>query len=220
MNLKEYREKTLSENTNITFSCAEFLQSMKEMEEDEERRHLYIDDEIGITNDETGIHGINLNSLIHIIERYNYDDKDIPVEERLPIKIFIDSPGGDQVSANIFSNIIHMSKTPVYTINIGQAFSAAGLILIAGQKRFAMPGSYALIHSGSASVSGTKEQVESQHKFIKEIEKKSEEFVLSNTKIDKKQYAKNAPGDWYISDEKQVELGIVDEIVTDISVVY
>ena len=53
---------------------------------------------------------------------WNREDKDIPIEQRKPIKIMIFSPGGDIISMYNLIDIILLSKTPVYTYNIGMAY--------------------------------------------------------------------------------------------------
>lgn len=52
---------------------------------DEEQRIYWVDGEIDSS----------LLDLVKMIMRCNKEDKDKPVEERMPIKVFIDSPGGD-----------------------------------------------------------------------------------------------------------------------------
>ena len=79
------------------------------------------------------------------IIRFNQLDKGIPIEERKPIKFFIDSPGGDLETMLAFIGLVRISKTPIWTINAGIAYSAAGLILMSGHKRFALPNRQRLI---------------------------------------------------------------------------
>ena len=92
------------------------------------------------------------------IIRFNKEDKGIPVEDRQPIKFFIDSPGGDLETTLAFIGLVGISKTPIVTINAGIAYSAAGIILMSGHKRYALPNSQALIHTGSCNLGGTYSQ--------------------------------------------------------------
>ena len=115
---------------------------------DIEHRILYIDDQI----DE------NLLELSKEIIRWNKEDKDVPIEQRVPIKIMIDSPGGDVSATWSFIKLIEISKTPIWTVNLCCAYSAGADILAAGHKRFAMPGTSVLVHSGSCYYGGTQEQ--------------------------------------------------------------
>lgn len=150
------------------------------------------------------------------IIRFNQLDKNIPVEERKPIKFFIDSPGGDLETMLAFIGLVGISKTPIWTINAGVAYSAAGLILMSGHKRFAMPNSQCLIHTGSGSVSGTFDQTTEQMKNYKQLVEKMKDFILSHTNIDQKLFNKNKSKDWFINTDDQLSLGIVDKIVDDL----
>ena len=161
-----------------------------------------------------------LFELSKMIVRYNKEDKDIPVEDRKPIKIFINSPGGDLDSTLAFIGLMNLSKTPIWTIDACWAYSAAGLILMAGHKRYALPNTECLIHSGSGQLGGSYEQTTEQMKNYKYLVDKMRDFILSKTKIDQKLFKKNSQKDWYIYTDEMLSLGIVDEIVDDLDILF
>lgn len=177
---------------------------------DIENRILYIDEQI----DE------NLLELSKEIIRWNKEDKDIPVEQRVPIKICIDTLGGDVSVTWSFIKLIEISKTPVWTINLCCAYSAGADILAAGHKRYAMPGSSVLIHSGSCYYGGTQEQAESMKKFGDKLVKKVTDFFIAHTNVDPKVFKKRAPYDWYLDEDDALEQGIIDEVVSDIDELF
>ena len=177
---------------------------------DEKDRVFWIEGEI---ND-------GLFELSKMVLRYNMEDKNIPVEERKPIKIFINSNGGDLESTLAFIGLMNISKTPVWTIDACWAYSAAGLILMAGHKRYALPNTECLIHSGSGQLGGSYEQTTEQMKNYKYLVDKMRDFILSKTKIDQKLFKKNSQKDWYIYTDEMLSLGIVDEIVEDLDVLF
>lgn len=158
--------------------------------------------------------------LIEMILRCNKEDKGKSVEERQPIKIFIDSPGGDVTFMWSIINLIDVSKTPVYTINYCTAYSAAAEILASGHKRFAFPGSHVMVHNGSASFSGQVDQIESMKKYFDNVCKKSTDHLLSKTKIDPKKLRKRGIVDWFMSEDEALENGIVDKIIDDIDELF
>ena len=174
--------------------------------QDEKDRTIWIEGEIDESLFETS----------KLILKYNKEDKGVPVEDRAPIKLFIHSPGGNLDETLAFIALIGISKTPIWTINAGWAYSAAGLILMAGHKRFAIPNTQCLIHSGSGGVGGSFEQAEAQMKNYKELVAKMREFILSKTTIDPKLFKKKNASEWYISTEEMLANGIVDKIVTDL----
>ena len=169
-------------------------------------RTFWIEDEIG-----DGLFEYSKQIL-----RFNQEDKDISVEERKPIKFFIDSPGGDLETMLAFIGLVGISKTPIWMINAGIAYSAAGLILMSGHKRFALPNSQCLIHTGSGQLGGTFDQTTEQMKNYKQMVEKMKNFIISHTNIDQKLFNKNKSKDWFITTDEQLELGIVDKIVDDL----
>jgi len=173
---------------------------------DEAERIYWVDDEI------TG----NLLDLVKMIIRCNKEDKDIPVAERRPIRVFIDSPGGDITSLWTTIKTIELSKTPIHTINYCGCHSAAADLLAAGHKRFALPGTTAMIHNGSCGFQGQVDVVESTKKYYDKLSKRITEYFLAHTKVDPKVFKKKAAFDWYFDEQEMLENGLIDEIVTDL----
>lgn len=154
-----------------------------------------------------------------IIE-YNRADKGKPVEDRTPIVILINSGGGCLDSTYATIAIMETSKTPIITVNMNCAYSAAGLILMAGHKRYCMPRSQVLIHSGSAQgISGNYEDIQESTKSYKKMVEEMREFIISKTKVDKALMKKNQSRDWYLQTSEQIDLGVVDEMITDLDTI-
>lgn len=154
--------------------------------------------------------------LIKMILRCNKADKGIPVEDRKPIKIFIDSPGGDVTFMWTIINMIEASKTKVITINYCTAYSAASEILASGHERYALPGSHVMIHLGSCAYSGDVANVESTKKYFDALSKKTVDHLLKRTKIEPKMFKKKTLTDWFLDEEDALKNGIVDKIITDL----
>lgn len=177
---------------------------------DEAERIFWIDDQI---ND-------NTLDLVETIIRCNKEDKGKATEERTPIKVMINSGGGDvQVMLTIIKTM-KISKTPVYTICYSSAMSAAAEILAAGNKRYALPGTCVMVHSGSCSYGGTMEQAESCKKYVDSLTKRATDEFVSNTKIDAKTLKKRGASDWYMSEDEALERGVIDAIITDLDEIF
>ena len=146
----------------------------------------------------------------------NHEDKGKPVEERKPIKIFISSNGGLLDETMSLVRLIAISKTPVITINACYCYSAASLILIAGHKRYALPGTRCLFHSGSGGATGTFDQAQAAMEDYKKLVKQMQNYILSRTSIDSKLFNKKKAYDWYLNTDEMLERGVVDVIVEDI----
>lgn len=174
------------------------------------RRTFYITGEIG--------EDCNVIEIAKEIIRINAEDKEqYGDKDRPPILIYIDSEGGVLDDSFYLVDLIQASQTPVYTIATGICMSAATLILLAGKKRFAFPHSQILIHTGSAVLSGTSQQIDEASKNYKRQVDLMKDYILSKTKIDTKLFNKNRSKDWYLTRDELTDLGIVDEVVTDIS---
>lgn len=171
-----------------------------------DNRILWVDGEIDIT----------LLEITRLIMYWNIQDKGIPVEERKPIKLFIFSPGGNLAETMHACSIMQMSKTPVWTVNMGMAMSGGFLLLINGHKRFTMPYARAMFHRGSGGAAGTYGQAEDAMKDYNAQMNDMQNLVLERTKISKQAFSKHKDRDWYFGAEEQVKNGVVDEIITDL----
>ena len=172
---------------------------------DEEQRVYWVDDQIDSS----------LLDLVKMIMRCNKEDNGKPVEERMPIKVFIDSPGGDVQYLYATIKAIEISKTPVYTINYCSAYSAAAILLTAGHKRFALPGTSAMFHRGSCYFGGEQSVVQSTKKYFDALDKKLDDFLFSHTNINKKLYNKKASSDLYMDENECLKNNVIDTIVSD-----
>ena len=157
--------------------------------------------------------------LIQYITRWNREDKDIPVEQRKPIRIIIDCGGGSLSVSETLSNIIKMSKTPVDGIALGFVASGASVIFLSCHKKYALPNTVFVLHKGSCSgVSGTYDEIVS---FARDYEKQIEmlmEFYNENTVYTKEEIEENIQTDWYIRMDEAQEKGLVDELITNIDI--
>ena len=178
--------------------------------QDEQDRIFWVDSQIDDT----------LLDLVKMIIKCNKEDKDVPVEDRKPIKVFIDSPGGDVCALWTTIKAIEISKTPVYTINYCTAYSAAGDLLAAGHKRYALPGTTVMVHSGSCMYGGDVEKVESMKKYFDKLGKKVTDYFLAHTNVEPKMYKRKASSDWYLDEDEALENGIIDEIITNFDVLF
>lgn len=158
--------------------------------------------------------GVVAESLIRFWNRYD-EENEIPIEEREPIKVYIDSPGGYLTSTFTIMDSIKLSKTPVWTINIGCAYSGGFFIFICGHKRIAYPTSSFLYHEGNGSISGDANKFQNQADFYKKQRQKLKEFTLKYTKITEEQYNEHIKDDWWLFADEAIELGIADEIATE-----
>lgn len=132
-----------------------------------------------------------------------------------PIKIYIDSYGGQVYQCFGLLGVMDKSKTPIHTIVTGAAMSCGFMILISGHKRFGYSLSTPLYHQVSTGFYGKIQDMEESLKETKRLQKKIEEITLDRTRITEKELKKilRKKIDWYMSAEEALNLGVIDEII-------
>lgn len=155
--------------------------------------------------------GSSIEGYIRFWNKYD-DDHNIPVEERKPIKIYIDSPGGYLSDTLTMVDAIKLSKTPVWTICLGCAYSGGFFVFISGHKRIAYPHASFLFHEGSTSNGGTSSQFENYTAFYKKQLAQLKEIVLDNTNLTEEEYQNIKKDDIWYDVADGVEKGFIDEI--------
>ena len=151
--------------------------------------------------------------IVHHIIQYNRDDEGIPPAERDPIKLYLNSPGGDCYEGFALIDAILISETPVWTYNVGTCASAAFLIYIAGHRRFTLPRAMFLLHDGQNSGWSSSHKFIDTAEFYKRYEKEViKPYVLSRTNITNKTYDSHARVEWYMLPKDAIELGVANEI--------
>ena len=155
------------------------------------------------------------NGIDNIISFFNKmdDDYEIEKENRLPIKVMIDSNGGSLTSAFTIFDSIKFSKTPVYTINLGKAYSAGFLVYCAGHKRYSYPSSSFLFHEGSIRTGGNANKFDDCAAFYKKQRGLLKEMILGcSDKVTEEEYDEHRKDDWWFDAAEAVEKGFCHEI--------
>lgn len=153
--------------------------------------------------------------IVKAIMRCNHEDYGVTPEDRKPIRLFIDTYGGDVQVMWTLVNAIKISKTPVHTIVFCNAMSAGAHILAAGHKRLAMPGATILVHSGSVEFGGDVEKVESAKKYFDNLGKQANVMFMEDTQVLPKELKRKGAVDWYMSADDALKHGLIDAIITD-----
>lgn len=159
---------------------------------------------------------VSMIAYERMILLWNIEDRGKPVNERKPIRLMIFNYGGDADVAYSMIDVIKASKTPVYTYNMGVSASAAGLILMAGEKRYSLPNATVLIHQGSATMEGDTGKVLDAANEIKKTMKKMQDYIISRTYIPPALLRKKKANDWTLTAEEALKYGVVHEIITDL----
>lgn len=173
--------------------------------EDIEERRLYINSSI----DEEII-----DQIVYHILRFNRLDKWLSVQERKPIILYINSPGGSVCDGYGLIDCIQSSITPIYTVNQALAASMGFLIFLAGHRRYSMIHSEFLMHDGSTAGWDSTAKMKDRMDFeTNQLEKMTKDYIMSRTNISNDLYDEKYRVEWYMLPSEAKKHGIVDYIV-------
>jgi ATP-dependent Clp protease protease subunit len=131
------------------------------------------------------------------------------------ISVYINSPGGEITGLFAIYDTMQFIKPDVQTICIGQAASAAAVILAAGAKgkRYILPHARVLIHQPHGGASGQAVDIEIQAKEIVRMRQTLDEILAHHTGQPIEKVAKDTDRDFIMSATEAQEYGIVDEVI-------
>jgi ATP-dependent Clp protease protease subunit len=132
------------------------------------------------------------------------------------INLYINSPGGDITSLFAIYDTMQYIKPDVSTIVMGQAASAAAVLVLAGTKgkRYALPHSRILLHQPHGGAQGQAVDIEIQAKEITRYRKLLEELIAQHTGQPLEKVVKDTDRDFILTAAEAVEYGVVDEVIT------
>jgi ATP-dependent Clp protease protease subunit len=133
------------------------------------------------------------------------------------ISIYINSPGGEITGLFAIYDTMQFVKCEVSTICLGQAASAAAVILASGTpgKRFVLPHSRVLIHQPHGGASGQAVDIEIQAKEIVRMREALDSILAHHTGQDVEKVGRDTDRDFIMSATEAKDYGIVDEVITN-----
>lgn len=134
-----------------------------------------------------------------------------------PIKLFIDSPGGDADSGFAILDMIRFVKPDVYTIGMGLVASAGALILLSSPKdhRIGLPNSHYLIHQPLSGIRGVASEIEIYAREIERMRKRINELIAEETGKSLKQVEKDTDRDYWLTADEAKDYGLISEVITN-----
>lgn len=135
------------------------------------------------------------------------------------ISMYINSPGGSFTALTAIYDTMRYIKPDVETVCLGQAASAAAVILAAGTKgkRLALPNSRILIHQPATEGGyAQSSDLEIQAREILRIRDLMENMLAADTGRPVEEISLDIERDKYLTAEQAVEYGIIDDILTSL----
>ncbi len=131
------------------------------------------------------------------------------------INLYINSPGGVVTAGLAIYDTMQFVKPDVSTICIGQAASAASLLLMAGAKgkRFALPNSRIMIHQPSGGAQGQATDIEIQAREILYLRRRLNDIYVKHTGQSLEQIERDMERDNFKSGTEAKAYGLIDEVI-------
>ncbi|HEV3134503.1 MAG TPA: ATP-dependent Clp endopeptidase proteolytic subunit ClpP [Acidimicrobiia bacterium] len=133
------------------------------------------------------------------------------------ISVYVNSPGGEITALFAIYDTMQYIKPDVQTICVGQAASAAAVLLTAGAKgkRYCLPHARILIHQPHGGASGQAVDIEIQAKEIIRMRELLDEIMAHHTGQPVDKVAHDTDRDFIMSAVEAKEYGIVDEVISN-----
>ncbi|HEY7136547.1 MAG TPA: ATP-dependent Clp protease proteolytic subunit [Acidimicrobiia bacterium] len=133
------------------------------------------------------------------------------------ISIYINSPGGEITGLFAIYDTMQYIKPDVQTICVGQAASAAAVLLAAGTggKRYALPHARILIHQPHGGASGQAVDIEIQAKEIARMRQTLDELLAHHTGQTVDRVRNDTDRDFIMSALEGKEYGMIDEVISN-----
>ena len=131
------------------------------------------------------------------------------------MKLYINSPGGLVTSGLAIYDTMQYVQPDVSTICMGQAASAAALLLAAGTpgKRLSLPNANILIHQPMGGARGQASDVGIQARQILRIKDRLNEIFVEHTGQSIKKIERDTDRDFYMTAEEAKEYGLIDKVI-------
>ena len=137
-------------------------------------------------------------------------------DEKSPIYMYIDSPGGDVDAGFAIFDMIRFIKAPVYLIGMGLIASPATLVLLAVDKevRIGLPNSRYLIHQPLGGMRGVATDIEIYAKDMEKIRAKLNKLISEQTGTSLEQVTKDTDRDFWLDSDEAVKYGLITKIIS------
>jgi ATP-dependent Clp protease, protease subunit len=134
-----------------------------------------------------------------------------------PVKVFIDSPGGDADAGFAIFDMLRFIKPDVYTIGMGLVASAASIILLASpnERRLSLPNAHFLIHQPLSGMRGVASDIEIHARELEKLRVKVNNLVSEETGQPLEKVEKDSDRDFWMNAEEAINYGLISKVVTN-----
>lgn len=130
------------------------------------------------------------------------------------ISVYINSPGGEAYAGRAMYDTMKYVKNEITTINVGLAASAGAMILAGGTKgkRFALPGSYTMIHQTSGGIEGQETDVRITAQHMLKLREQYAKIIADESGQSYDKVMSDIERDNWMDAEQTLKYGLIDKI--------
>jgi ATP-dependent Clp protease protease subunit len=134
-----------------------------------------------------------------------------------PINLYINSPGGDVIALFAIYDAMQFLGPPVHTVCVGQAASAAAVLLAAGApgQRSVLPNARVLIHQPHGGAQGQTVDMEIAVREMVEMRDRITEILSERSHQTRETIARDMDRDFILRGEAAVSYGVVDQVLSE-----
>ena len=131
------------------------------------------------------------------------------------VALYINSPGGDMTGLFAIHDTMRYIAPDVATICVGQAASAAAVLLAAGArgKRYVLPNARVLIHQPHGGAQGQSTDLELQIAEVVEMRRRMVEILVASTGQSNERITADIDRDYIVRGDQAVAYGLVDHVI-------
>jgi ATP-dependent Clp protease, protease subunit len=132
-----------------------------------------------------------------------------------PIQLYINSPGGEMTAMFAIHDTMRCLRPPVATTCVGQAASAAAVLLAVGQKgqRHTLPNARVLIHQPHGGAQGQSTDLEIQVREMVELRDRMVDVLCESTGQSRERILADIDRDHILRGDEAVTYGLVDGVI-------
>ena len=136
-------------------------------------------------------------------------------DQKKEVKLYINAPGGSVTAAMAIYDTMQFIKANVATVCIGQAASAAAVLLAAGEKgkRFSLPNARVMIHQVMGGAEGQAKDVAIQTREMLRIKQQVDKILADHTGQPVSKIETDTDRDFFMTAEDAKKYGIIDKII-------
>ena len=131
------------------------------------------------------------------------------------VNLYVNSPGGSATAGLAIYDTMQFLKCDVTTYCMGQAASAAAILLSAGAagKRYALPNSRIMLHQPWGGAEGSASDINIRAREITRLKELINDVLVKHTGQDRKKIEEDTDRDFFMSAEEAKKYGVIDKVI-------